>query len=426
MPTFIDCNFIGNKAYQAFTLEPLEYYPTYSGYPFYLSGFAEDIAGYTAGGAVFFNGDNTDIVFNTCDFIDNMGGALYFGNGCSFSINNDYAVANGQPGARICFRATPTLIAAENVYRRYDGQAYDGPDFDTGSGGAIYINSGVRYAVISDTVFNENRAKVNGGAIESQSNVVITNCAFSANKADGSGDAWTGFGGAIDIYLGLTIDNKREQLQLCRQPKCLGSAISPGMFTGSFTNCFFIDNKAQLGGALDLENGTGLVTIANSVFSGNRATVGSGGGIRCLSTGVDIQNCEFFNNSAEGSFASGGGIDIDGATGDGHIIKNCLFADNSSSYYGGAVNCESYVAPEILDCTFSQNTAARFGGSIFVDWGSSPTITDCIIQKSNNHAIHEEDAGGNASAIYCLFFDNPDGHYYDSWDTTCILRRRYR
>ena len=93
---------------------------------------------------------------------------------------------------------------------------------------------------------------------------------------------------------------------------------------------------------------------------------------------------------------------------------NCLFAGNTSSYDGGAITCEAGVTPDILDCTFSQNKAAHFGGAVFADWDSSPRIIDSIFQKNNNHAIHEEDFGGNATAQYCLFFANPDGHYYDS------------
>jgi hypothetical protein len=400
---FTDCNFIGNKAYQAFISDPLFntiLYPTYPG------GYEEDIARYSVGGAIFCGSHNL-IIIDTCNFINNAGGAIYFSQNCSYLINNDYANNNGQPGRKNLFQGNTDPDAGVSG-------ALDLPDFDMGSGAAIYINSGCG-GDITNSVFNQNRASVNGGAIESKSSVNIVDCAFSGNVVDGTSDAFTGFGGAIDVYLGSsTLTINATNCSFTGNQSIWGGAISPGMFDGSFTNCFFIGNKAQLGGALDLENGTGLVTITDSVFSGNRATVGSGGGIRCLSTLVDIQNCEFFNNSAEGSFASGGGIDIDGAAGANHIIKNCLFADNSSSYYGGAVNCESYVTPQILDCTFSQNTAARFGGSIFADWGSSPTITDCIIQKSNNHAIHEEDAGGNATATYCLFFDNPDGHYYDS------------
>ena len=217
-------------------------------------------------------------------------------------------IVKGSRDARICFRATPTLM------RGFPG-SLDPPDFDMGSGAAIYINSGCG-GDITDAVFNQNRASVNGGAIESKSGLYIADRAFSGNVVDGTSDAWTGFGGAIDVYLGTPLTINVTNCSFTGNQSIWGGAISPGVFDGSFTNCFFIDNKAQLGGALDLENGTGLVTIADSVFSGNRATVGSGGGIRCLSTLVDIQNCEFFNNSAEGSFASGGGIDIDGAAGD--------------------------------------------------------------------------------------------------------------
>ena len=155
--------------------------------------------------------------------------------------------------------------------------------------------------------------------------------------------------------------------------------------------------------------GQSTVTIADCNFSGNIATSGNSGGIDCFYTSANIQNCEFFNNSAEGTFAYGGGIDIDGYGGTAHTIKNSLFVGNSSSYNGGAVACEGVsVSPLIQNCTFSQNTANQSGGSIYADWSATPPIKDCIFQKSNNYAIYADNSGGSES--YCLFYNNPDGN----------------
>ncbi len=392
--TFTDCNFIGNKAYDAPAI-------------FNSSTNNEDIEGYTVGGAIFC-GNNGAIAIDTCNFINNTGGAIYFGDNCSYVINNDYANNIGQPERKNLFQGNTD--PDEGV-----SGTLDPPDFDMGSGAAIYINSGCT-GDITYANFSQNSAKVNGGAIESQSDINIADCAFSANIAEGSDDTFTGFGGAIDVYLGSTLSINATNCSFTGNQSIYGGAISPGMFDGSFTNCFFIDNKAQMGGALDLSFGQSTITFTNSVFRRNRATGGDGGGINCQDTSVDINNCEFFNNSANGSsgYGYGGGIDIYGAVSDGHTIKNCLFVGNAVNNAGGAIACESYVTPQILNCTFSQNTAAQFGGAVFVDWNSNPTIKDCIIQKSNNHAIHEEYPGGNATVTYCLFFDNPDGHYYDS------------
>jgi predicted outer membrane repeat protein len=408
-PTFTDCNFINNKAYVAFFYDPniqigygIGYlYP--QGVTSYSKGTAEDIMGYTIGGAVYF-GNNCQGTISTCDFIKNGGDALYLGQGGNFSINNDSAVGRRQPGRKNLFQGNnapdDTIMGYYTV-------------LSSGSGGAIYVNPGCSID-ISNSIFNENTAKINGGAIESQSDLTISDCAFSDNTAIGSGD-FTGFGGAIDVYRVntiLTID--ANSCSFIDNKSVQGGALSSENFQGGinwngFNNCIFTDNQAQTGGALELSMGHSTVTIAGNVFRDNVATSGDGGGIDCFYTSADINSCEFFDNSAEGTFAYGGGIDIYGAEGTGHTIRNSLFVGNSSKYNGGAVACEGdAVAPRIQSCTFSQNTANQSGGSIYADWSATPQIRDCIVQKSNNYAIYKDNAGGSAS--YCLFYNNPDGN----------------
>ncbi|MGA2171540.1 MAG: right-handed parallel beta-helix repeat-containing protein [Sedimentisphaerales bacterium] len=407
---FTNCEFVDNKAYHAFFFDP-NYY-AYAGYPTYPEGSAQDIAGYTVGGAVFCAG-SSDVTINTCDFLNNMGGALNCGvlGSCNININNNYAVSQGQPGRKSTFQGNTDPHSGSELY--YGPPYGSPPSYDYGMGGAIYIDA-LCTVNISNANFGGNRAKIGGGAIESLSDVNISDCAFSGNIADGNDDLFTGFGGAIDVYTGSTLLIDINNCSFVGNESKWGGALSSEAFTGTLNNCFFIDNKAEIGGALDL--GMGTVDINDSVLSGNRAAQGNGGGISCRYTEASIENCEFSDNSAGGSFGSGGAIDIDGASDliDIHTVKNCLFTGNSASFDGGAINCAMYVEPQIQNCTFSENSAGDFGGAIFTDWASEPNIQNCIIQKSNNHAIHEEDAGGNAIATYCLFFNNPNGHYYDS------------
>ena len=408
-PSFTDCNFINNKAYVAFPYDPLIYYSTIAGYPYYLKGAAEDILGYTIGGAIYFGNNcqqqGTDPLINTCDFINNGGGALYFGSSCTLSIGNTSAVNRGQPGRKNLFQSNkaPDDVIVDPLY------FVSYTVLSSGSGGAIYVNPNCSIG-ISNSIFNKNTAKTNGGAIESQSNLTISDCAFSDNIAQGSGD-FTGFGGAADVYSysGTNLAITATNCSFISNKSIWGGALSTEVFHGSFNNCIFTDNTAQTGGALDLSMGQSTVTIAASVFKDNVATSGDGGGIDCFYTSADINNCEFFDNSADGTTAYGGGIDIYGAAGAGHTIRNSLFVDNSSKYNGGAVACEGVsVSPLIQNCTFSQNTANQFGGSIYADWDATPQIKDCIVQKSNNYAIYKENAGGSES--YCLFYNNPDGN----------------
>ncbi|MGA2677936.1 MAG: choice-of-anchor L domain-containing protein [Sedimentisphaerales bacterium] len=420
-PTFTDCNFINNKAYVAFVDDP-NTYPGYSagtGYLYpqgvtsYNKGTAEDILGYTVGGAVYF-GNGCQGAINTCDFINNGGGALYFGQGCNnFNINNDSAVGRGQPGSKNLFQGNNAPDDFFYGISYNSGTAYFYFVPSSGSGGAIYVSQNCYIDIISNSIFNRNTAKENGGAIESQSDLTISDCAFSDNTAIGNGDLTgflvTGFGGAVDVYSGSNQAITATNCSFISNKSIWGGALSTEMFNGSFNNCFFTDNTAQTGGALELSMGQSTVTIAGNVFIDNVATSGDGGGIDCFYTSANIQNCEFFDNSAEGTVAYGGGIDIYGAEGTGHTIRNSLFVGNSSSYNGGAVVCEGdSVSPLIQSCTFSQNTANQSGGSIYADWSATPQIKDCIFQKSNNYAIYKDNAGGSES--YCLFYNNPDGN----------------
>ncbi len=143
--SFTDCNFINNKAYVAFIVDPtIEiYYGTgylYPRYPSYTKGTAEDIMGYTVGGAIYFGNGSTGTI-NTCNFIKNGGGALYFEKGCNFNINNNSAVGRGQPGRKNLFKGNtaPDDTITDPVY----GYSYTVPS--SGSGGAIYVNYGLFY-----------------------------------------------------------------------------------------------------------------------------------------------------------------------------------------------------------------------------------------------------------------------------------------
>ncbi len=399
--TFKDCNFIGNKAYAAFMFDPLFNITLYPTYP---AGRAEDVSGYTVGGAIFCGKDSA-IKIDTCNFTDNAGGAIYFGVNCNFEINNDYADSVGQPGRKNLFQGNIDPDASFSL-------GGSPRAFDAGSGGAIYITTGSYPAQISDAVFTQNRAGRNGGAIESERNINLTNCAFSGNMADGSGTSLAGFGGAVDVYddlFGSTLSLTLTSCSFTGNESIWGGALSSDTFTASINNCFFTDNKAQLGGALDLENSASVVMIDGSVFSGNRVTQGSGGAIRSVNASTNIQNSEFFNNSTDGIYTYGGGISINGystvmAGNITHIIKNCLFAGNTSAYDGGAIICMGGANPQIQNCTFSRNTATELGGTILVESGVTATIKDSIIEKSNN-AI-QATSGSSATKQNCLFFDN--------------------
>jgi len=366
-PDFTNCTFTGNKAYEAYT--------------FYFPQLGEDISRYTVGGALYSDISNT-VTINTCDFTGNLGGAVYCGTGCTVNINNTY-----DPNRKCLF--------ADNS--------------ETANGGALYIGSGCTVN-LQGCIFGSNSAYDDGGALKCESNATLTNCSFGSNKADSDNDGY-GYGGAMDAYLhNTTLIIDVNNCSFAGNQAIYGGGFSSKDSNTNFTDCYFIDNTAREGGGLDLVNGDLFVT--GGAVKGNNATDGYGGGLMCSVTKTEIHNCTIMDNFADGA-GNGGAINFYGGFVT-HLVKNCLITGNAAAIYGGGISCELYASPEIQNCTFSGNSAGGYGGAIFSDWASNPQIIDSIFQNNNSHAIHEEDVGGDALVTYGLFYDNPDGDYYDS------------
>jgi predicted outer membrane repeat protein len=360
---FTNCIFTGNKAYEAYV-----YYETYLG---------EDISAYTVGGALYSDISNT-IALDTCKFTGNLGGAVYCDIGCNLIIDDCSFSDNSE----------------------------------TANGGAIYIDSGGSLN-IQNSIFGGNSAYDDGGALKCKSDTTLTNCSFGNNRADSDNDG-SGYGGAMDAYQpGTTLTVNFNSCSFTGNQAIYGGGFSSENFDVDFVNCYFIGNTALRGGGLDLAYGD--VSVIGGAVKGNNATDGDGGGFNCSYTITAIRDCTITDNSADGVYPSGGdggAINFYGGASPQKVF-NCLITGNSAAVDGGAIFCH-YASPEIGNCTFSGNSADGYGGAIFSDFASEPRIIDCIFEGCNNHAIHEEDPGGNAIVTYSLFYVNPDGDYYDS------------
>ncbi len=390
---FTNCTFTGNKAYEA--------------YVFYNPLAGNDISAYTVGGALY--SENSNIVdINTCNFTSNLGGAIYCESNCNLNFDDCLFTGNSDPHDG----------TDSHLYILLRELGYDiGIGMDFGSGGAIYIGSGCT-ADLQNCGLGGNSTKNNGGALECRSSATLANCSFGGNKAD-SGNDGSGRGGGMNAYnygTNLTVDF--NACIFVDNQAVFGGGTFIRKFDANFTDCYFISNTAWEGGGLEIADGNLIVTGGS--FNGNNAIDGYGGGIMCSVSKAEISNCVIRDNSASGySIFSGNGGAINFYGGFvTHRVKNCLITGNTSSIYGGCISCELFAEPEIQNCTFSGNSAGVYGGAIFADWSSLPQITDCIFEGCNKHAIHEEDFGGDASATFCLFYNNSNGDYYESDTST--------
>ena len=132
----------------------------------------------------------------------------------------------------------------------------------------------------------------------------------------------------------------------------------------------FLDNTADNhGGAMQVDtSGTGVVTIRNSVFSGNLSR-GNGGALEVRDSGiVTITASTFYGNSAA---SAGGAIDIYGQPSD-VVIYNSTVTGNTAGGNGGGISLPgAYEAVTLAFVTVTENSSGGNGGGLYAMYSSS-------------------------------------------------------
>ena len=324
--------------------------------------------------------NNNYITIDTME--DGFGGAIYWNNNTGGIIENSTFTNNNAKfcAAAICWCGYDGVInncnfIGNNVYE---------------NGGAIYLYLGTGNN-ITNSRFEDNRAKRGAGILTNGENTTIENCTFLNNNA---------FHEAGALYLNASNCN----VKYCNFTNCSSDNYTGAVFVKSdnaiIDSCKFDNNSAGISaGAL----GVGLVdnvTVNNCTFTNNHVTEECGGAIYWnTNTGGYIVNSSFYNNSAD---HNGSAIYYDGIDG---IIEDCTFIGNTVGENGGAL----YIAGklnEIRTSIFENNTAKR-GAGIIAN-GDETKITLCTF--TNEHALHE------AGAIY---LNCTKGYIYQCTFTNC-------
>ncbi len=196
-----------------------------------------------------------------------------------------------------------------------------------------------------------------------------------------------GLDGNITAVDGITIQQGRNNSS--------GGGVYIKNSSPTFSNCFFISNKA------------------------NNSNSGDGGAVKFQNTCTSVfDNCTFKWNIARDD---GGAVDID--AGCNPIFTNCNFDTNNANDVGGAVRITN-ANPEFTDCTFMDNAVPATatgttsgGGAVYVDGGSSK-FTDCILTENyarydggaiyvrngspnfHGNTIKANSSGRNGGAVY--------------------------
>jgi hypothetical protein len=307
-------------------------------------------------------------------------------------------------------------VSGNNARRIFDltGNAHvtiSGLTLTAGSssrGGAVFVGGGSILKLDQD-VFDGNDAVADtsgnalGGAIYNSAGATLSvdHTRFKSNETNGSVQS---FGGAIDNVGMLSIDH---------------SVYTGNMATGSTVD-YFDANQANLGGAIENEDGS-TMTAKNSTFTGNQVLgVGNGdalGGAICDSEGfvfpfagpgaiASVANCTFQNNTATGGSSAvtggfGGAIeDLPGST---LSVSNSSFSDNQANSgggtatSGGAIDDSPGAVITISNSSFFYNSAIGVGVGASSDGGATNGFDSMTISNSafiGNRAIAGPGADG--------------------------------
>ena len=261
----------------------------------------------------------TEFIFD-CDYIYNPNTDSNFQNGIkietykTISIDGNGHVIDGNGQSKV-FRINSHVILKNITFTNFV--------LSTSSDYGVIYWSGTSGTLENCNFTNISVNKGYGAIRLASTNLKINNCYFDCNYAKDS--LFYLYGGSI-IISNCTFNNNTNVISI-------GSSVK----TSEISNCLFINNNGS--------------TIKHSGVEGM------------------ITNCTFINNSNNG----GGAISISGK---GNVLFNSLFINNTASDRGGAISWSG--AEGIMNnCTFINNSASNSSGA--VSWtGEYGTIDNCI------------------------------------------------
>lgn len=280
------------------------------------------------------------------NYSDDDGGAIYTQDSFysySSTYTNNEAYEDGG-----------VVHADELILSRLDLFANNRTDDDDGA--AIYVSTGDQEGTIDRSVFRQNFADDEGGAVYYSNNYYLTiiSSSFIDNYAEDDGGALnltgSSFGGDDD-YLSISGTSRAPTLFQGNYTTDNGGAIfvenSYGINGMYVSNARFTDNVAEYaGGAIYSEN---EITLSTVTFTGNQARDGNGGAITGYE-GIEVNRSTFTRNV---SFNSDGGAIF---ANDYLEITASTFSSNTADD-GGAITKESNGSMIVEGSTFTANQA---------------------------------------------------------------------
>ena len=339
--------------------------------------------------------DSVGIKINDYHFYNNtagiMGGAIYANPGSdNCTINNSVFIGNkvldieNGLGGAINFASANATILNSNFTE--NTAAFGGALNVESNGGSTYVNN---------SLFDDNKAYVHGGAINLQaSSVTLNNTIFYDNEANNGGALFVGGAGLTNYVYNSNFENNTAN-------DGHGGAINWLASEGYIITSNFTGNTAGVGGAIYLNGNSSNSRIVDVIFKENSAKH-NGGAIDWNATGGQLYNTTFIGNTAEYGAALCRENNATGGSG-----RNNTFIANHAYKSGAALAWLGAKGISINTYYFYNNTADVSGAAIFV--GEDSDNCKVINSKFENNTVFTGRGGdidiiaANASIINSTF-----------------------
>lgn len=333
--------------------------------------------------------------------------------GCVFNANQAYGLdgsstnspSEGQGGAIYNHYGAVTIEDSTfSMNMAFGGKgasnSFLGIHGKNGQGGALYSDFGS--VLIRNSTFEGNNAQggagsdtiggnagegqggalfVNGYSITVEHSQFLSNQAMSNHGGDGGqGNGLPQHGRGAALYLSNQINSTTSFFALLKAVHFEGNrvfglaldddygmggavyATGNGVFNFTDATTFTNNQAGSHGGAIYLEN-TIEAQLSNGVqLSGNRSTVGGGGGIYFgNAVQLFIEQTTFLSNQA----AFGGAIASESGN-NRHLQITLSVFDQNTAVYGGAISLNENMEFELSYNDFTDNTASFDGGALYL------------------------------------------------------------
>ena len=351
-------------------------------------------------GGAFHGKDN--LVCDNCTFINNSAeaGSAFWLSG-HFKLNNSRFIENfGAPSVIFDNTQIANIAISNCIFVNNIGSSMDiinppkGKGIDSYIDNCSFINNSQPVKWLNKVDYNGYISRIyvrdcnftnhpNGAISFRYANATFSNCNFINNTADNGGAIYLTDGHANDRFFG----------------------------------CTFINNTARNGhgGAIYMDCPVPYYDLRDSIFINNTAIGGNGGALYGRNSGYHengfygfrSENCIFENNLAN----DGGAIFlVSGYFDSTNRLDGNVFTNNTARNNGGAIYFDiTDVTLNVYSCSFSDNIAYENGGAIFKSSLGNFNIGGDVFTHNiaeNGGAIHWEGDNSIRNIFECDFIDN--------------------